>query len=48
MTIEWGGVDQVGDEIANGTYLYRVRAYPKQPGASSLHHIGKVVIVRES
>jgi hypothetical protein len=48
VTIEWAGVDHVGDEIANGTYLYRVRAYPKQAGASSLHHIGKVVVVRDS
>jgi hypothetical protein len=47
VNVEWLGVDHIGDTIANGTYLYRVRAYPHQRGASSLDHIGKVVIVRE-
>ena len=45
VTVEWLGVDQVGDTIANGTYLYRVRAYPHQHGASSLQHDGTVVMV---
>jgi hypothetical protein len=47
VNVEWRGVDHLGDEIANGTYLYRVRATPHQRGASSLDHIGKVVVVRE-
>ena len=45
-SIEWSGVDQHGDVIANGTYLYRLRATPQRPGARRFEHIGKIVITR--
>jgi len=45
-SIKWDGVDLREDTLANGTYLYRLRAKPDRPGAPALERIGKVVIMR--
>jgi hypothetical protein len=45
-SIKWDGVDLQEDTLANGTYLYRLRARPDRPGAPTLEHVGKVVIMR--
>jgi hypothetical protein len=45
-SIKWDGVDSREDELANGTYLYRLRARPDRAGAPTLERIGKVVIMR--
>lgn len=54
-SIPWDGVDRVNDELANGTYLYRVEARPRRTGAADqaarqgpvLDVTGKVVIMRD-
>ena len=45
-SIRWDGVDRREDTLANGTYIYRLRAKPDRPGAPMLEKIGKVVIMR--
>ena len=45
-SIKWDGVDLAEDTLANGTYLFRLRAVPDRPGSPALEHIGKVVIMR--
>lgn len=45
-SIQWDGVDQKQDRIANGTYLYRVTARPDRAGTAALEYTGKVVIMR--
>jgi flagellar hook assembly protein FlgD len=42
--IEWDGRDEDGDEMANGVYLYRVRAVSAGRTAEA---IGKLVILRK-
>jgi hypothetical protein len=45
-SIKWDGVDQGEDRLANGTYLYKVRARPAIPGTKELEYTGKVVLMR--
>ena len=45
-SIKWDGVDLQEDTLANGTYVYRLRAKPDRAGTPALEHIGKVVIMR--
>jgi hypothetical protein len=45
-SMKWDGVDLEEDTLANGTYLYRVRARPDKAGSPTLESIGKVVIMR--
>jgi len=50
VSILWEGIDFAHDELANGTYLYRVEAHLRQSSNQSgpvLKHVGKVVIMRE-
>lgn len=46
-SIRWSGDDQRRDELANGTYIYRVEAVPFRAGAPRLQYTGKVVVMRE-
>ncbi|MFQ5598969.1 MAG: type IX secretion system sortase PorU [Candidatus Krumholzibacteriia bacterium] len=54
VQIRWRGVDVAGDELANGTYIYRVEARPQRSPEQSpsgrkgpvLSYTGKVVIMR--
>jgi hypothetical protein len=45
-SIKWDGVDQGEDRLANGTYLYTLRARPTLPGSPELKYTGKVVLMR--
>ncbi len=45
-SIRWEGVDLRHDAVANGTYLYRLRARPDRAGVAPLETVGKVVIMR--
>ncbi len=45
-SIRWDGVDLREDTVANGTYLYRLRARPDRAGVAPLETVGKVVIMR--
>ncbi len=44
--LEWHGVDDRGDEIANGTYLYVVRGRPAADDRREFTRTGKLVIMR--
>ncbi len=49
VSILWEGIDFARDALANGTYLYRVEAHPRQTTGQAgpvLKHVGKVVIMR--
>jgi len=45
-SILWDSVDLLEDRLANGTYIYRLRARPLRTGAPTLEHTGKVVLMR--
>ncbi|UCE02458.1 MAG: type IX secretion system sortase PorU [Candidatus Latescibacterota bacterium] len=55
VSVRWEGVDRTGDELANGTYIYRVEARPRRSAEVSpagrqgpvLSRVGKVVIMRD-
>jgi hypothetical protein len=48
VSIRWEGVDLAQDDLANGTYLYRVEARPRSSSQGPiLKHLGKVVIMRD-
>jgi flagellar hook assembly protein FlgD len=54
QSMAWDGRDTVGDEIANGVYLYVLRGVVTVPGAGSgtggdareIRHTGQVVMMR--
>jgi hypothetical protein len=46
-SIRWDGADRSADELANGTYIYRLEAFPHRSGAPRLEHVGKVVVMRD-
>jgi hypothetical protein len=45
-SMKWDGVDHAEDTLANGTYIYRLRAQPDRAGTPALEFTGKVVIMR--
>ena len=46
-SIRWDGADGSDDALANGTYIYRLEAFPHRSGAPRLEHVGKVVVMRD-
>jgi hypothetical protein len=45
----WDGKDQEGDEVANGVYIYKVRAYPKENNGTKPNQataLGKALLMR--
>jgi len=47
FALEWDGRDEAGDQVANGTYLYRVTASLGDDGARKREETGAVVRMRE-
>jgi hypothetical protein len=45
-SIEWNGLDDQADEIANGTYLYVLRGRSASDPKHPFHHTGKLVLMR--
>ena len=44
VTVEWDARDTVGDEVANGTYLYRLEV--RGAGGRARSDMGRVVVMR--
>jgi hypothetical protein len=44
--LEWDGLDDHGDEIANGTYLYVLRGFGGTEEGRDITTTGKLVIMR--
>jgi hypothetical protein len=44
VTVEWDARDEVGDEVANGTYLYRLEV--RGAGGRARSDMGRVVVMR--
>ncbi|HKK72125.1 MAG TPA: C25 family cysteine peptidase [Candidatus Krumholzibacteria bacterium] len=44
VTVEWNARDEVGDEVANGTYLYRLEV--RGPAGRARSDMGRVVVMR--
>jgi len=45
--LDWDGRDSVGDDVANGTYLYRLEAVYSDNGARRRERTGALVRMRE-
>ncbi len=44
--VYWDGLDQEGDEIANGVYLYRIHATSEEYRGDRVEAIGRAVVMR--
>ncbi len=44
--VYWNGLDQQGDELANGVYLYRIQATSEEYSGDKAEAIGRAVVMR--